>query len=814
MGVSKSLKRLAILGLLACGGAWAQNTVPVAVGLTVPGAVFLIDGQPFATTQFVQWTVGSTHQVYFVQSQEPDGSLGNHQYSANNPGIRYTFSSWSIIAPSPLGSSPLLTISVDPTLTSIIGQVTMEVQLTVSFTGFTDPTLPCSVIPVPNDPRQGVVLVGSNCYSAPTSVWVVPGPQNLVAAPFPGYLFTNWLINGSYISPQTLLQYPLDFPSNVTAVFVKAKRVRIRSNPLGLSLIVDHQIVQPGPISTSAYSGDPYCPIAYALLSIPFPVGYVPLCIGDFDFLPGSTHLLAAPPVQNDANSLTWVFTGFSNGLGQNSTYTADSDTSTADIFSANFAPYAPTRVLTSPPGLTVSVDGQNLSTTTSLAWGVGQTHHLIAPPTQTDATGRPWTFASWSQGGNADQIYTVPPNQTGLDLVATYQPAGKLQVTSVPSGLPFIVDGAACTTPCVLLTKPTGAQVQVVAPPSVTPDAFSRYTFGSWNGGSTATSFQVTIADQVQVFTATYNTFYKITATSQPPNFVQFLYTPSPSTDGFFPGGTQVSVTAVPQNGFTFKNWSGDLSGTNPKASLAMNAAHFVTAVLNGFPYVSAVQNSAGVTPSVTIAPGSLISIIGDDLSATSKTSPSGELLQAIDDVWVTVNGRLLPLLYISPTMINAQIFSDLSDGPYTLTVHRTNQGDASQTFTVKRDSPGLFTLNPAQGSSTVTGFRADGTLLAPNNPATANETITFFGTGFGPYDRPMVDGFPTPDTGTWNVLDPVKVTAGGQTYTPISTTAANGFAGLIAVQVKLGTLPSGLVNMKVTVGTVDSNTVLLPIK
>jgi uncharacterized protein (TIGR03437 family) len=386
--------------------------------------------------------------------------------------------------------------------------------------------------------------------------------------------------------------------------------------------------------------------------------------------------------------------------------------------------------------------------------------------------------------------------------------------VTSVPSGLPFIVDGAPCTTPCVLQTKPTGAQVQVVAPPSVTPDAFSRYTFGSWNSGSTSTSFQVTITDQVQVFTATYNTFYKITATSQPPNFVGFLFAPSPSADGFFPGGTQVTVTAVPHNGYTFKNWSGDLSGTNPTASLVVNTPRFVTAVLNGFPFISAVQNSAGITPSLTVGPGSLITIIGDDLSATTKSSPPGELLQAIDDVWVTVNGRLLPLLYISPTMINAQIFSDLVDSPFTLTVHRTNQGDTSQNFTVQRDSPGLFQWYPTTGNPTVAAYRQDGTILTPDNPATSNETITFYGTGFGFYDRPLVDGFPTPDTGDWNVLDPVKVTAGGQTYTPISAKAANGYAGMVAVQVKLGTLPSGLNDLKVTVGTVDSNTVKLPIK
>ena len=101
--------------------------------------------------------------------------------------------------PKPAHRRPLLTISVDPTLTQIIGQVTTEVQLSVSFNGFTDPNLPCSPNALPNDPRQGVVMVGSACYSAPTSIWLVAGPQTFVAAPFPGYIFTNWLINGNVV---------------------------------------------------------------------------------------------------------------------------------------------------------------------------------------------------------------------------------------------------------------------------------------------------------------------------------------------------------------------------------------------------------------------------------------------------------------------------------------------------------------------------------------------------------------------------------------------------------------------------------------
>ena len=177
-------------------------------------------------------------------------------------------------------------------------------------------------------------------------------------------------------------------------------------------------------------------------------------------------------------------------------------------------------------------------------------------------------------------------------------------------------------------------------------------------------------------------------------------------------------------------------------------------------------------------------------------------------------MNDRLLPLLYVSPNVINAQIFSDLPDGDYTLTVHRTAEMDASRNFTVRRDSPGLYQWYSDQGN-TVAAFHADGTILNADSPAILNETITILGTGFGFYDRPLVDGFLTPDTGDWNVVDPVKVTVDGQTYTPISSRAASGYAGMVVVKVKLtGTLPSGSVNLKVTVGNVDSSIVQLPVK
>jgi len=185
------------------------------------------------------------------------------------------------------------------------------------------------------------------------------------------------------------------------------------------------------------------------------------------------------------------------------------------------------------------------------------------------------------------------------------------------------------------------------------------------------------------------------------------------------------------------------------------------------------------------------------------------------IDDIWVTVNDNLLPLLFVSPQQINAQLSSSLLEGTYTLTVHRRGQPNVSRDFTVRRRSPGLFQWYPAQGTPTVAAFREDGSMLTATNPATVNETISIYGTGFGLYDRVLTDGYPASPDGEWNLVDPVSFTVGGRTYTAVSARAANGLIGVVVMRVKLtGSLPSGLIDLKATVGSEDSNSTKLPVR
>jgi uncharacterized protein (TIGR03437 family) len=215
-------------------------------------------------------------------------------------------------------------------------------------------------------------------------------------------------------------------------------------------------------------------------------------------------------------------------------------------------------------------------------------------------------------------------------------------------------------------------------------------------------------------------------------------------------------------------------------------------------------------------VAPGSIISIYGSNLAAGLQIGPSNPLSQTIGGVTVTVNDRILPLMFISPQQINAQMFSDLPDGDYTLVVHLTGQPDVPGQFTVHRDAPALFSqLNP-DGTTQVVALHADGSAVTGTSPAQSGETVTFFGTGFGPYDQPVVDGFAIPVVGVWNVVDPVSVLVGSQSVQPNSATGVPGVVGITVVQVTLpAVMPAGApLNLAVTVNGKTSSTTPLPVQ
>ena len=239
-------------------------------------------------------------------------------------------------------------------------------------------------------------------------------------------------------------------PVSVYPMFQVARRINLATVPAGLQVLADRAPV-PTPV-TMEWGWD-------------------------------STHSVGAISPQQDITGHWWVFSSWSDGGAANHAYQV-AELIAADSLTATFVPAAPILLTTSPPGLSLTVDGKSNWPTYNFTWGVGETHTLQAPAQQTDAQGRIWAFASWSNGGPATQSFTVPASAagTGVRLVATYNPVGHLTVTSSMPGLTVTVNGANCATPCDI-QRPVGTQVRVSAPASVPLGDGTRADLSGWSG-------------------------------------------------------------------------------------------------------------------------------------------------------------------------------------------------------------------------------------------------------------------------------------------------------------------------------------------
>ena len=549
-------------------------------------------------------------------------------------------------------------------------------------------------------------------------------------------------------------------------------------------------------------------------LSQAAPVTIQTLCYGDFDFLPGSKHVLGAPSPQLDSTGTAWVFSEFSNGLGPNSVYVADSNVATPDIITAKFVPAVRTSFLTNPPGLKLQIDNRENWPSYNFVWGAGTKHMVTAPESQVDGSGRRWTFEGWADGGTATREVTANPANPNARYIATYSSLGQLKVLTNPAGIKLQIDGEECTTPCVV-DRAAGTEVSISGPASSPIDETSRLDFLGWSDGQPL-AHKLTMNGDVQTVFANYDLRYRLATASDPDGGVDFVFDPV-SPDGYYPNGTELVVTAKARPGFKFRRWDGDLAGVYNVGQLTVSGPRTIIAMLDRVPYIppAGIQNAAGETPDESVAPGSIISIYGESLAPRLEVSQRVPLDQTLADVVVTVSDRILPLLYVSPQQINAQAPSDLPDGEYTLRVQWTGKPDVTGTFRVSRNAPGLFT-RPLDDKFYALAVHEDGSLITPDSPAIHGETISIYGTGFGPYTNKIIDGFTFPSPSDCDLLDPIQVKAGDQSITPVWAGGAPGSVGVVITRIRItDDLPTtATVDLNVNVNGKLSNTVLLPLE
>jgi uncharacterized protein (TIGR03437 family) len=170
--------------------------------------------------------------------------------------------------------------------------------------------------------------------------------------------------------------------------------------------------------------------------------------------------------------------------------------------------------------------------------------------------------------------------------------------------------------------------------------------------------------------------------------------------------------------------------------------------ALLAAPPVIQSVLNGASFV-SEPIAPQMLVSIIGQNLAASSLIASGFPLPKRLAGSSVTFNGIAAPLLYVSPTQINAQVPTGVQSASQASVIVTTAAG-ASRPFSVAilSSAVGIFTQN-ASGCGQLVAFNVhtDGSITM-NTPQTSLDPLTdwgltIFGTGLGAFaDR--IDGVP----------------------------------------------------------------------
>jgi hypothetical protein len=204
-------------------------------------------------------------------------------------------------------------------------------------------------------------------------------------------------------------------------------------------------------------------------------------------------------------------------------------------------------------------------------------TNYTIADLDQTYLYGITDTVATTTDPGTSFTLLATAPADTnfkGVSLAPTI-PAGYVEITSSPSGLAFMSSGTGCapgsyTTPQTLSWTPGSSCTLSVAPIQSGPTGV-QYAFAQWQDGSTGTSDTVTAPTTTATYSAAFTTEYQLTTAAGTGDTV--------SAGGYFASGSNAVITATPNAGYYFVNFTGTTTSTNNPLTLAMTAPQSITA-------------------------------------------------------------------------------------------------------------------------------------------------------------------------------------------------------------------------------------------
>ena len=234
-------------------------------------------------------------------------------------------------------------------------------------------------------------------------------------------------------------------------------------------------------------------------------------------------------------------------------------------------------------------------------------------------------------------------------------------------------------------------------------------------------------------------------------------------------------------------------------------------------------VVNGASFAAGAPVAPGSIVSVFGDNLGVVSFAG--GLPLPTTLGVSQADAGSMsAPLFFTSPQQINLQVPWELQGQAQTSLV-ASSDGESSgpQAVSLASFAPGIFTISQngsGQGAVLISNTQI---LAAPSGsipgrdsrPAQRGEFISIYCTGLGAVSNPPPSGYPAMSDPLSSTVAPISVNVGGVVVPAAFAGLAPGFVGLYQVDFQVPqSVPSGAaVPLWLSIGGITSNNVIIAV-
>jgi uncharacterized protein (TIGR03437 family) len=263
---------------------------------------------------------------------------------------------------------------------------------------------------------------------------------------------------------------------------------------------------------------------------------------------------------------------------------------------------------------------------------------------------------------------------------------------------------------------------------------------------------------------------------------------TNSPFTRTVAPLANQTAIANLTVSGVTILPWNYDAGVAPPNITSVVNAG------MGG-----------------DIAPGGLISVFGTQLSPVNMTTAEIPLPTALANSCLSVNGLAVPILYVSPNQVNAQMpYQEIGDVTLIL---RTPGGQSNNyNLVIEPNAPSVFLASVGSETNIPTVIRNDDNqLVTPSHPIhrNSNTALVIYLTGLGPTTPAVATGQPAPSNPLAVSLLPPTVTLGGVDLPVLFSGLAPGLVGVDQINVSVPfSVPEGMsVPLTITQGSVSTS-------